>query len=111
MEHCNPIKIGMLGLGRAGNGMHRPELSSRTDRFQIYAVCDEIPERCDIFVKECGAKKYLSYEEMLADPEISSSTLQRGLATITVTQRWRCKPVKMSCWKSRFAVRPQRHRN
>ena len=70
MEHCNPIKIGMLGLGRAGNGMHRQELSSRTDRFQIYAVCDEIPERCDIFVKECGAKKYLSYEEMLADPEI-----------------------------------------
>ena len=70
MENLKPIKIGMLGLGRAGNGMHRPELAPRGEKFQIYAVCDELPERCDVFAEQFGSKKYLTYEEMLADPEV-----------------------------------------
>ena len=30
-----PIKLGMVGLGRAGNGMHLPELEGKDEMFQI----------------------------------------------------------------------------
>ena len=60
----NPIKIGLIGLGRAGNGMHRNELRSRQDKFTFYAVCDEIPERMDAFAEEFGSKKYGTIEEV-----------------------------------------------
>jgi len=66
----NPIKIGLIGLGRAGNGMHRSELRSRQDKFTFYAVCDVIPERMDAFAEEFGSKKYSTIEELLADDEV-----------------------------------------
>lgn len=66
----NPIRIGLVGLGRAGHGMHMEELRPRSDKFQFYAVCDIIPERCEPFVKEFGSKAYTSIEELIADPEV-----------------------------------------
>lgn len=39
------IRLGILGLGRAGYGMHLAELSGKEDKFEIYAVCDLVPER------------------------------------------------------------------
>ncbi|MBO5274916.1 MAG: Gfo/Idh/MocA family oxidoreductase [Clostridia bacterium] len=65
-----PIRLGLLGLGRAGNGMHRPELRGRQDKIKFYAVCDIIEERTKPFVEEFGSKAYTNYEDMLADPEI-----------------------------------------
>ena len=52
----NPIRIGLVGLGRAGVGMHLPELSTRTDRFQVVAVCDIIEERALTYGEKLGAK-------------------------------------------------------
>jgi hypothetical protein len=46
-----PIRIGLVGLGRAGGGMHRGELRSRQDKFHFYAVCDIIEERTVPFVE------------------------------------------------------------
>lgn len=66
----NPIRIGLVGLGRAGNGMHRGELSSRQDKFHFFAVCDLIEERTVPFVEAFGSKPYTDYEEMLQDPGI-----------------------------------------
>ncbi len=68
MDH--PIRIGLVGLGRAGGGMHRGELRSRQDKFRFYAVCDIIEERTVPFVEEFGSKPYTRYEDMLADPEV-----------------------------------------
>ena len=31
----NPIRIGLVGLGRAGNGMHRGEIRALADHFLI----------------------------------------------------------------------------
>lgn len=67
---ADPIKVGLVGLGRAGTGMHRPELLPRQDKFCFYAVCDVIEERCDKFVEEFGSKKYATIEELVADPEV-----------------------------------------
>ena len=65
-----PIRVGLVGLGRAGNGMHKKELSGRQDKFRFYAVCDIIEERTVPFVEEFGAKPYTRYEDMLADPQV-----------------------------------------
>ena len=48
----NPIRIGLVGLGRAGVGMHIAELESRKDKFVIVAVCDEIEAILDEILAE-----------------------------------------------------------
>ena len=65
-----PIKLGIVGLGRAGNGMHLPELSDKADMFEIAAVCDLIPERREEAAKKFACKSYASIEELIADPDV-----------------------------------------
>jgi predicted dehydrogenase len=72
---ANPIRVGLVGLGRAGNGMHRGELRSRQDKFRFAAVCDLIEERTVPFVEEFGAKPYTRYEDLLADPDVELVTI------------------------------------
>ncbi|MBE6598706.1 MAG: Gfo/Idh/MocA family oxidoreductase [Ruminococcaceae bacterium] len=67
---ANPIKLGLVGIGRAGNGMHRSELASRGDKFQFAAVCDIIEERAAAMAAECGCRGYTKIEDILADPEV-----------------------------------------
>ncbi|MBR4073602.1 MAG: Gfo/Idh/MocA family oxidoreductase [Clostridia bacterium] len=66
----NPIKIGLVGLGRAGWGMHLEEIKNKTDKFQVVAVCDILPERNDKAVERLGCKAYSSIEELIADEEV-----------------------------------------
>lgn len=66
----DPIRIGLVGLGRAGSGMHRPEIRPRLDKFHFYAVCDIIEERTQPFVEEFGSKPYTNIEDLLADPGV-----------------------------------------
>ena len=54
MSTTNPIKIGLVGLGRAGWGMHCEELENKKDMFQFVAACDIIPERCEMMAKRYG---------------------------------------------------------
>ncbi len=65
-----PIRIGLVGLGRAGKGMHYNEIIKRKEKYTFYAVCDIIEERTKPFVEEFGSKPYTSYEEMLKDPGV-----------------------------------------
>ena len=66
----NPIRIGLVGLGRAGVGMHIQELESRKDKFVIVAVCDEIEERRNTWAEKLGAKAYATIEELVKDPDV-----------------------------------------
>ena len=70
-----PIRVGLVGLGRAGSGMHRPELRARQDKFRFAAVCDIIEERTVPFVEEFGAKPYTRIEDLLADPDVELVTI------------------------------------
>ncbi len=65
-----PIKIGIIGLGRAGWGMHCGELKSRGDKFQIVAACDVIPERLKAMKDKYGCKTYAKAEDLVKDPEV-----------------------------------------
>jgi scyllo-inositol 2-dehydrogenase (NADP+) len=71
MAKKKPIKIGIVGLGRAGWGMHCKELTGRENKFEIVAGCDLLKPFRDRFQeKYLDAKVYKNYEDMLADPEI-----------------------------------------
>ncbi len=70
MVKAGPIKLGIVGLGRAGAGMHCPELDSRKDMFQIVAVCDVIEERRNKMAEKYGCSAYQTIEELVADPEV-----------------------------------------
>ncbi len=71
----NPIQVGLIGLGRAGNGMHRNELRPRSDKFRFAAVCDCIEERTASFAEEFGSRTYTRIEDLLADPDIELVTI------------------------------------
>ena len=65
-----PIKLGMVGLGRAGRTMHLEELEGKDSLFEIYAVCDLEIERCEEFKEKFGSKIYKNIEALVEDPEI-----------------------------------------
>lgn len=65
------IKVGIVGLGRAGIGMHSSELAEYPDRFAIAAACDHAKERLENLPERFkGAKFYTDYSEMLQDDNV-----------------------------------------
>ncbi|MBO5649236.1 MAG: Gfo/Idh/MocA family oxidoreductase [Clostridia bacterium] len=66
----NPIRVGLVGLGRAGVYMHLTELQGREDKFKIVAVCDEIESRAVEYGEKLGAKAYTRIEDLVADPDV-----------------------------------------
>ncbi len=65
-----PIKLGIIGLGRAGRGMHLKELKGKEDIIKIVAVCDLIEERRNEVAAEFGAKAYENMDDLINDPEV-----------------------------------------
>lgn len=71
MADNRPIAVGIVGLGRAGLGMHQKELAARKDKFQFVAACDTDPEaRAKFAALEPQAKMYERIEDLLADPAV-----------------------------------------
>ena len=64
------VKIGIVGLGRAGLGMHYEELVGREDKYNIVAVCDLIEARRDKAQKRFGCKTYDNIQDLIDDPEV-----------------------------------------
>ncbi|MFA5864779.1 MAG: Gfo/Idh/MocA family oxidoreductase [Phycisphaerae bacterium] len=66
-----PITIGIVGLGRAGMGMHFPEIEKRKSRFKLVAACDPEEDFRNTLIEKCpDAKVYTNFEELLADPQV-----------------------------------------
>ena len=65
-----PIKLGIVGLGRAGCGTHFKELADKKDMFEIAAVCDLLPDRTLHAREEYNCKTYSSIEDLLSDSDI-----------------------------------------
>jgi len=70
MAKAKPIKLGLAGVGRAGWGMHCPELEPFKDKFQIVAACDILKEKRDKIARRYGCKTYARIQDMIADPEV-----------------------------------------
>ncbi len=65
-----PIKVGVVGLGRAGAGFHIPDMQDMQDKYQVVAVCDLIPERTEQYKNSLFCRGYATLEELLTDDEI-----------------------------------------
>ena len=66
-----PVKIGLIGLGRAGWGMHTNELESRKDKFEFAAACDLVPERlAQMKQRYPNCKTYTDLNDLINDPEV-----------------------------------------
>lgn len=66
-----PIRMGIVGLGRAGLEMHFAELEQYPHLFKIIAVCDPVKERRDIVASRCpDCRSYRRLEDILADPDV-----------------------------------------
>lgn len=66
----NQVKIGIVGLGRAGYGMQCQELKGKEGMFKIVATCDIIKERTEQANKEFGSVEYSTIEDLLKDPNV-----------------------------------------
>jgi predicted dehydrogenase len=66
-----PIRIGIVGLGRAGLETHCAELDSYPHLFKIIAVCDPVKERRDqVMTRYPDCRAYRRIEDILADPDV-----------------------------------------
>lgn len=66
-----PIRVGIVGLGRAGLEMHVPELLQMPELFKIIAVCDTIKDRKDAVIEKIpDCRSYRRLEDILADPDV-----------------------------------------
>ena len=41
----NPIKVGIIGFGRSGCGIHADAIAQQQEKFTVVAICDELPDR------------------------------------------------------------------
>lgn len=67
---ADPIRIGLVGLGRAGMHGHLPELANYADRFVVSAGFDPIEERLADLTAKTGARSCGSLEELIDAPEV-----------------------------------------
>ncbi len=66
----NSIKLGIVGLGRAGWGMHLEEIKNKSDKFKVVAVCDIIQERNQKAKERLDCKTYDTIDELINDDEV-----------------------------------------
>ncbi|HAZ63618.1 MAG TPA: hypothetical protein DCZ72_08435 [Armatimonadetes bacterium] len=65
-----PIGLGIVGLGRAGWGMHRPEIKKHGG-YDLVAGADLRPERLEMLTAaEPQATGYSDYRDLLADDQV-----------------------------------------
>ena len=66
------IKVGIIGLGRAGWAMHAAELQKFGDMFEITAVCDVDLKRAEAAAGRIGpdVRSYRKHGDLIADPEV-----------------------------------------
>lgn len=87
------LGIGVVGAGAIGQrcALKHLSLPDVQDRLRLAAVCDPVPDRAQAAAHKYGvARSYLTYEELLADPDVDVVTIcspiglhfEQGMAAI-----------------------------
>lgn len=69
-KSASPIRIGIVGLGRAGMNMHIPEIQNKEQLYTIVAGCDERFDRADKVHQRFGAAGYTRIEDLINDADV-----------------------------------------
>lgn len=69
MSH-NPIRVGIIGLGRSGWGIHANAIGKQEERFIVHAAYDPIAERQEQVVTDLGCRGCASVEDLLSDEQV-----------------------------------------
>ncbi len=65
------IRVGVIGQGRSGRNIHAKCLHERLrDRFEVGAVSDPRPERCEESHRETGCEVHTDYRTLLEDSSL-----------------------------------------
>ncbi len=64
------VKVGIVGLGRSGWGIHADAFAKRPNMYKVIAVSDPIGERCVEAVRKFGCKAYSDFGTFLGEDEI-----------------------------------------
>lgn len=70
MGHEGPIRMGMIGYGRAAVQQHARELEALKDKFQVVAVCVRSKERQELARAKYHCAIYRDYRDLLKDPNV-----------------------------------------
>ena len=66
----NPVRVGIIGLGRSGWGIHADTIGKQGGRFVVSAVYDPDTARRDQAAKDLSCRACGSVNELLADTEV-----------------------------------------
>lgn len=70
-QNNGPVKVGLVGLGRAGMSMHLPEIEGHKNKFTLVAACDPEEDFRKTFSEKCpDARVYATFEDLLADADV-----------------------------------------
>lgn len=67
---ADPVRMGIVGLGRAGRNMVFAEVADREHLFKAVAACDPIAERREEFASRTGAAAYGELDGLLGDDRV-----------------------------------------
>lgn len=119
MTRTRPIKIAVVGLGRAGWDIHVRRLRGNK-RFVVSAVADELPERCEEARRELGCAAFPDLKSLLRKAEaevvvIATRSIDHGPMTIAALRSGRhviCeKPMAMNTAEGRLMIRAAERAN
>lgn len=65
-----PVNIGIVGIGRAGWGMHSSAIDERSGKFNIVAACDVEEGRCAKMEERYGCRTYTDIRDLVQDDEV-----------------------------------------
>lgn len=73
MKNNEPVKLGIIGCGKAAKALHFPALNSLKDKFEIIAVCNHTEPKAKKFADMIGGVPYtLDYNELIAMEDIEA---------------------------------------
>ena len=70
-----PIRVGLVGAGRAGWGMHVPEIVDRPRKFRLVNVCDLLRPRRQQAAERLGCATAKRIDDLLADETVELVTI------------------------------------
>jgi scyllo-inositol 2-dehydrogenase (NADP+) len=70
MKQRDPIRVGVIGLGRSGYGLHVATIRKLPDLFEVVAVADPYPQRSQNTAQELGCRGYDGIARIVADDDV-----------------------------------------